>query len=191
MQRLMFRGMLPQDVPVADAKPDDIKDLLGGALFRALYKWMEETGPVYLLPTGSFYTLVPGLVCLCWVCRQSLPMTILPVCLLGSNNINCVCKSAIHDWLSCFLVVSDQSQTSMQGTCSPAVAHPTSFEEISVGCVFTPHHSLLPASCASSIFAGPAYGCWCIAARTSILPGMQLPRSLHVILQQLVIKEFS
>lgn len=37
---------------MADAKPDDIKDLLGGALFRALYKWMEETGPVYLLPTG-------------------------------------------------------------------------------------------------------------------------------------------
>lgn len=42
-----------QDVPVADAKPDDIKDLLGGALFKALYKWMEETGPVYLLPTGA------------------------------------------------------------------------------------------------------------------------------------------
>lgn len=41
-----------QDTPVADAKPDDIKDLLGGALFKALYKWMEETGPVYLLPTG-------------------------------------------------------------------------------------------------------------------------------------------
>jgi carotenoid epsilon hydroxylase len=40
------------DVPVADAKPDDIKDLLGGALFKALYKWMIETGPVYLLPTG-------------------------------------------------------------------------------------------------------------------------------------------
>ena len=37
---------------MADAKPDDIKDLLGGALFKALYKWMEETGPVYLLPTG-------------------------------------------------------------------------------------------------------------------------------------------
>ena len=46
------------DVPVADAKPDDIKDLLGGALFRALYKWMEETGPVYLLPTG---------VCVSWL----------------------------------------------------------------------------------------------------------------------------
>jgi carotene epsilon-monooxygenase len=40
------------DVPVADAKPDDIKDLLGGALFKALYKWMVESGPVYLLPTG-------------------------------------------------------------------------------------------------------------------------------------------
>jgi carotenoid epsilon hydroxylase len=41
-----------QDIPVADAKPDDIKDLLGGALFKALYKWMLESGPVYLLPTG-------------------------------------------------------------------------------------------------------------------------------------------
>lgn len=37
---------------VADAKPDDIKELLGGALFKALYKWMIESGPVYLLPTG-------------------------------------------------------------------------------------------------------------------------------------------
>jgi len=40
------------DVPVADAKPEDIQDLLGGALFKALFKWMVETGPVYLLPTG-------------------------------------------------------------------------------------------------------------------------------------------
>ena len=38
---------------MADAKPADIQDLLGGALFKALYKWMEETGPVYLLPTGA------------------------------------------------------------------------------------------------------------------------------------------
>lgn len=37
---------------MANAKPDDIKDLLGGALFQALYKWMTESGPVYLLPTG-------------------------------------------------------------------------------------------------------------------------------------------
>ncbi|KAF8061059.1 CYP97C1 [Scenedesmus sp. PABB004] len=40
------------NIPVADAKPDDIKDLLGGALFKALFKWMQESGPVYLLPTG-------------------------------------------------------------------------------------------------------------------------------------------
>lgn len=40
------------NIPVADAKPEDIQDLLGGALFKALYKWFEESGPVYLLPTG-------------------------------------------------------------------------------------------------------------------------------------------
>ncbi len=45
--------LLLQDTPVADAKPDDIKDLLGGALFKALFKWMQESGPVYLLPTGE------------------------------------------------------------------------------------------------------------------------------------------
>lgn len=42
-----------QNTPVADAKPEDIQDLLGGALFKALYKWMLESGPVYLLPTGG------------------------------------------------------------------------------------------------------------------------------------------
>lgn len=41
-----------KDVPVAQAAPADIQDLLGGALFKALYKWMRESGPVYLLPTG-------------------------------------------------------------------------------------------------------------------------------------------
>lgn len=41
------------DIPIADAKPEEIKDLLGGALFKALYKWMEDSGPVYLLPTGT------------------------------------------------------------------------------------------------------------------------------------------
>lgn len=44
--------MLLQNIPVANAQPDDIKDLLGGALFQALFKWMQESGPVYLLPTG-------------------------------------------------------------------------------------------------------------------------------------------
>ncbi|KAK3239224.1 cytochrome P450 protein, variant 2 [Cymbomonas tetramitiformis] len=40
------------DVPVADARPEDIQDLLGGALFLPLFKWMQEEGGVYLLPTG-------------------------------------------------------------------------------------------------------------------------------------------
>ena len=39
-------------LPVADAKVDDISELLGGGLFQPLYKWMLESGPVYLLPTG-------------------------------------------------------------------------------------------------------------------------------------------
>ena len=38
---------------MADAKAEDIQELLGGALFKALYKWMIESGPVYLLPTGE------------------------------------------------------------------------------------------------------------------------------------------
>ena len=45
-------GGASEGVPVADAQPADIADLLGGALFRALFKWMVESGPVYLLPTG-------------------------------------------------------------------------------------------------------------------------------------------
>ena len=49
-----------QDVPVADAKAEDIQELLGGALFKALYKWMIESGPVYLLPTGE----MPLLCCI-------------------------------------------------------------------------------------------------------------------------------
>ena len=50
-----LRPRLPprQNVPVANAKPEDIQDLLGGALFKAIYKWMLESGPVYLLPTGG------------------------------------------------------------------------------------------------------------------------------------------
>ncbi|KAG2431593.1 hypothetical protein HYH02_013286 [Chlamydomonas schloesseri] len=40
------------NVPVANAKPEQIQELLGGALFKALYTWMVESGPIYLLPTG-------------------------------------------------------------------------------------------------------------------------------------------
>jgi hypothetical protein len=49
----LIRFIYTQDVPVADAKPEEIKELLGGALFKALYKWMVDSGPVYLLPTGE------------------------------------------------------------------------------------------------------------------------------------------
>ena len=40
------------EIPVADAKLEDITGLLGGGLFQPLFKWMKEAGPVYLLPTG-------------------------------------------------------------------------------------------------------------------------------------------
>ena len=46
------------DLPLADAKVDDIKTLLGGGLFIPLYKWMIESGPVYLLPTGPATSFV-------------------------------------------------------------------------------------------------------------------------------------
>jgi hypothetical protein len=57
--------MRMQDVPVADAKPEDIQELLGGALFKALYKWMMETGPVYLLPTGEHSPGACWKICFC------------------------------------------------------------------------------------------------------------------------------
>eukprot|EP00803_Ostreobium_quekettii_P005980 evm.model.scf_345.2 EVM.evm.TU.scf_345.2 scf_345:33857-40216(+) len=40
------------DCPVVNAAPEDIQDLLGGALFQAVFKYFQEAGPVYLLPTG-------------------------------------------------------------------------------------------------------------------------------------------
>ncbi|KAL5067795.1 hypothetical protein RYX36_018682, partial [Vicia faba] len=39
-------------IPVASAKLDDVSDLLGGALFLPLFKWMNEYGPVYRLAAG-------------------------------------------------------------------------------------------------------------------------------------------
>jgi len=48
------------DIPTADAKVEDITELLGGGMFQPLYKWMKETGDIYLLPTGptSSYVVV-------------------------------------------------------------------------------------------------------------------------------------
>ncbi|KAH0461789.1 hypothetical protein IEQ34_009364 [Dendrobium chrysotoxum] len=39
-------------IPVANARLEDVSDLLGGALFLPLYKWMLEYGPVYRLAAG-------------------------------------------------------------------------------------------------------------------------------------------
>ncbi|KAH9326038.1 hypothetical protein KI387_006216, partial [Taxus chinensis] len=39
-------------IPMANAKLDDVKDLLGGALFLPLFKWMKESGPIYRLAAG-------------------------------------------------------------------------------------------------------------------------------------------
>ncbi|XP_023638222.1 carotene epsilon-monooxygenase, chloroplastic [Capsella rubella] len=39
-------------IPIASAKLDDVSDLLGGALFLPLYKWMNEYGPIYRLAAG-------------------------------------------------------------------------------------------------------------------------------------------
>ncbi|KAG7560675.1 Cytochrome P450 superfamily [Arabidopsis thaliana x Arabidopsis arenosa] len=39
-------------IPIANAKLEDVTDLLGGALFLPLYKWMNEYGPIYRLAAG-------------------------------------------------------------------------------------------------------------------------------------------
>lgn len=39
-------------IPAASAKLDDVSDLLGGALFLPLFKWMNEYGPIYRLAAG-------------------------------------------------------------------------------------------------------------------------------------------
>ncbi|XP_020248052.1 carotene epsilon-monooxygenase, chloroplastic isoform X4 [Asparagus officinalis] len=45
----LTRSLSPSDdgsgIPTASAKLDDVSDLLGGALFLPLFKWMEECGP--------------------------------------------------------------------------------------------------------------------------------------------------
>lgn len=51
----LTRTLSPRDdsgIPIANAKLDDVSDLLGGALFLPLYKWMTENGPVYRLAAG-------------------------------------------------------------------------------------------------------------------------------------------
>lgn len=76
------------DTPVADAKFDDIKDLLGGALFLPLFKWMKEVGPVYLLPTGpiSSFLVISDPQCAKFVLRST-----------DNNNNNFYTKGLISE----------------------------------------------------------------------------------------------
>ncbi|XP_035544445.1 carotene epsilon-monooxygenase, chloroplastic-like [Juglans regia] len=39
-------------IPIASAKLEDVSDLLGGALFLPLFKWMNDYGPIYRLAAG-------------------------------------------------------------------------------------------------------------------------------------------
>lgn len=55
-----LRGPDDSGIPVADAKLEDVKDLLGGALFLPLFKWMIESGPVYRLAAGPRNFVIIG-----------------------------------------------------------------------------------------------------------------------------------
>ncbi|KAL5546004.1 hypothetical protein UlMin_005691 [Ulmus minor] len=39
-------------IPIASAELEDVSELLGGALFLPLFKWMNEYGPIYRLAAG-------------------------------------------------------------------------------------------------------------------------------------------
>lgn len=54
------KGPDTSGIPVADAKLEDVKDLLGGALFLPLFKWMTESGPVYRLAAGPRNFVIVG-----------------------------------------------------------------------------------------------------------------------------------
>ncbi|KAG0600420.1 hypothetical protein M758_11G032600 [Ceratodon purpureus] len=54
------KGPDTSGIPVADAKLEDVKDLLGGALFLPLFKWMMESGPVYRLAAGPRNFVIVG-----------------------------------------------------------------------------------------------------------------------------------
>ncbi|KAK9124056.1 hypothetical protein Sjap_013658 [Stephania japonica] len=55
LTRSLASGIGAEDnsgIPIANAKLDDVSDLLGGALFLPLFKWMNEYGPIYRLAAG-------------------------------------------------------------------------------------------------------------------------------------------
>ncbi|XP_014514276.1 carotene epsilon-monooxygenase, chloroplastic [Vigna radiata var. radiata] len=52
LSRSLTAGNDDSGIPVASAKLDDVSDLLGGALFLPLFKWMKDYGPIYRLAAG-------------------------------------------------------------------------------------------------------------------------------------------
>ncbi|XP_054800450.1 carotene epsilon-monooxygenase, chloroplastic [Prosopis cineraria] len=52
LTRSLTSGKDDSGIPAASAKLDDVSDLLGGALFLPLFKWMNEYGPIYRLAAG-------------------------------------------------------------------------------------------------------------------------------------------
>ncbi|CAA0830350.1 Carotene epsilon-monooxygenase- chloroplastic [Striga hermonthica] len=51
-ERPQLKSSDESNIPVAAAKLEDVSDLLGGALFLPLFKWMNEYGPIYRLAAG-------------------------------------------------------------------------------------------------------------------------------------------
>nr|KYP42934.1 Cytochrome P450 97B2 [Cajanus cajan] len=52
LSRSLTAGKDDSGIPLAAAKLDDVSDLLGGALFLPLFKWMQDYGPIYRLAAG-------------------------------------------------------------------------------------------------------------------------------------------
>ncbi|XP_052173861.1 carotene epsilon-monooxygenase, chloroplastic isoform X2 [Diospyros lotus] len=52
LTRSLSFGKDDSNIPIATAKLDDVSDLLGGALFLPLFKWMNDYGPIYRLAAG-------------------------------------------------------------------------------------------------------------------------------------------
>lgn len=52
LTRTLTIGQDDSNIPIASAKLEDVSELLGGALFLPLFKWMNEYGPIYRLAAG-------------------------------------------------------------------------------------------------------------------------------------------
>lgn len=52
LSRSLTMGQDDSGIPMATAKLDDVSELLGGALFLPLFRWMNMYGPIYRLAAG-------------------------------------------------------------------------------------------------------------------------------------------